>query len=148
MKIQSQRRYPEDQDGSCVYFVSEDVSRYIKVGHTTNLRRRMQHYNYTVPGETRIEGAIYVPTKTDACCIERVLLKWFRERGLTVDSNRRRSEWFRLSDGDIREAVFRALSVFEGTVLRVTGVAAPRVERVASFSQHRPNDAHSKIRWL
>lgn len=142
-----QRRYSPEHDGACVYFVSEDVSHFVKVGHTTNLRRRMQHYNYTIPGETRIEGAIYVPTKPDACAVEAAVLRFLRGRGLAVETNKRRSEWFKLSDSDIREAVDHASVSFPGIIMRTTGVASLRPEWAQPLSRVRRNDAHSEIRW-
>lgn len=142
-----QRRYSPEHDGACVYFVSEDVSHYVKVGHTTNLRRRMQHYNYTIPGETRIEGAVYVPTKADACAVEATILRFLRGKGLAVETNKRRSEWFKLSDADIREAVNRVATNNVGGILRATGVAAPRAEWAQPLSRARRTDAHSEIRW-
>lgn len=146
-KIKDERRYSPENDGACVYFVSEDVSHFVKVGHTTNLRRRMQHYNYTVPGETRIEGAIYLATKTDACAVEMMVLKFLRRKGLAVESSNRRSEWFRLSDSDIREAANHAAENFAGDILRVTGIAATRAEWAPHLSRHRRSDAHNEIRW-
>lgn len=146
-KIEGQRRYAPEHDGACVYFVSEDVSRYVKVGHTTNLRRRMQHYNYTIPGETRIEGAIYVKTKTDACVVESAILKFFRGKGLAVETNKRRSEWFKLCDGDIREAVNGCIPSFSDVIIKTTGLASPRAEWAQPLSRERRTDAHREIRW-
>jgi hypothetical protein len=146
-KIKDERRYSPENDGACVYFVSEDVSHFVKVGHTTNLRRRMQHYNYTIPGETRIEGAVYVTTKTLACSVESMILKFLRGKGLAVETNKRRSEWFKLADADIREAVAHASAHYGECITRTTGLAAPRAEWAPHLSRHRRTDAHNEIRW-
>ena len=87
----------------CVYFVSESVSRFVKVGHTANLRSRMKHYNYSIPGETMIEGTISAETKKQAAEIEKVILDRWRAQGKAVQTKNSRTEWFKVGDADIRE---------------------------------------------
>lgn len=141
------RRFPAEQDGACVYFVSEDVSRFVKVGHTTNLRRRMQHYNYTVPGETRIEGAIYVASKSDACAVELAVLSLLRSKGLCVSTKSRSTEWFKIGDADIREASDRVAAQMPDKIVRRTGLAGPRDAWSDEKFSHQPKDIHRQIHW-
>lgn len=102
----------------CVYVVSEDMQRMIKVGHTTNLGLRLLHLNTATAATVRVEAAVFVQDKREAAAFERAVQDRLRGRGLRV-----KGEWFAASDVDLREA-FQSVLAGWLTPYNVVGLAA------------------------
>lgn len=96
MPLERHKPYPKEQlparRGGYVYLIRDrDVTGYCKIGKSTNVRRRIGHFDTMLPFETDL---LHIIETDDCTALEARLHRHFAEK-------RVRGEWFELDDNDI-----------------------------------------------
>lgn len=119
-RADSHHRFKGLWSNPCCYIAATASPREIKVGHSSNLRKRLSALSTQAGAPVQTEAAVFVSTKKQAALIERRVQAALKAKMIDVGR-----EWFDASNGEIRAAIMEATEGHEGIILGLVGLAIP-----------------------